>query len=29
MVVLKYETNEEVLKRANDSRYGLASGVIT
>jgi acyl-CoA reductase-like NAD-dependent aldehyde dehydrogenase len=29
MVVLKYETNEEVLKRANNSRYGLASGVIT
>lgn len=29
MVVMKYDTNEEVIERANNSRYGLGAGVVT
>jgi betaine-aldehyde dehydrogenase len=29
MTVLKFETEEEVLERANQSEYGLAGGVVT
>lgn len=29
MSILSYETEEEVIKRANDTDYGLAAGVVT
>lgn len=29
MSVFKFETNEEVLKRANNSEYGLGAGVVS
>jgi acyl-CoA reductase-like NAD-dependent aldehyde dehydrogenase len=29
MSVFKFKTVEEVIKRANDSPYGLASGIVT
>ena len=29
MCVLKYENNEDVIKQANDSSYGLAAGVVS
>ena len=29
MCVMKFKTIEEVLERANNSRFGLASGVVT
>lgn len=29
MCILKYSTNEEVIKRANSSEYGLGAGVVT
>ena len=27
--ILKYEDNDEVIERANNSNYGLAAGVVT
>lgn len=29
MSILTYETEEEVIRRANDTDYGLAAGVVT
>jgi acyl-CoA reductase-like NAD-dependent aldehyde dehydrogenase len=29
MSVFKFKTIDEVIKRANDSQYGLASGIVT
>ena len=29
MCVLKYDNNEDVLKQANDSKYGLGAGVVS
>jgi len=29
MSIFKFENNEEVLKRANNSEYGLGAGVVT
>lgn len=29
MIINKFSTNEEVLKRANNVRYGLINGVFT
>ena len=29
MSILKFKTKEEVIRRANASRYGLAAGVVT
>lgn len=29
MQILKFDTLEEVVERANDSQYGLAAGVFT
>ena len=29
MSIFKFDTYDEVIKRANDSTYGLAAGVIT
>jgi acyl-CoA reductase-like NAD-dependent aldehyde dehydrogenase len=29
MSVLKFDSYEEVIKRANDTSYGLAAGIIT
>lgn len=29
MSVLKYHDEEEVIKRANDTNYGLAAGIVT
>ena len=29
MCVLKYDNNEDVLKKANDSNYGLGAGVVS
>ena len=27
--IFKYEDNDEVIRRANDSEYGLGAGVVT
>jgi acyl-CoA reductase-like NAD-dependent aldehyde dehydrogenase len=29
MSILKFDSYDEVIKRANDTTYGLAAGVIT
>ena len=29
MAILTFETEEEVIRRANDTNYGLASGLFT
>jgi acyl-CoA reductase-like NAD-dependent aldehyde dehydrogenase len=29
MSILKFDSYDEVIKRANDTNYGLAAGVIT
>lgn len=29
MTILKYEDNEEVIKRANNTAYGLGAGVVS
>jgi betaine-aldehyde dehydrogenase len=29
MSILSYETEEEVIRRANDTTFGLAAGVVT
>lgn len=28
-VIMKFETMDEVIKRANDTEYGLAAGIVT
>lgn len=29
MSIMKYDDNEDILKRANDSAYGLGAGVVS